>query len=375
MRIFVRGGFADVNADGLTILAEQAIPLDDVDAAMLAQEVKNAEEDVADAKDAATKATAESGCISSRKSKSRWARSPSAPNRREFTANGYAPDPDPRRVDRPDRLRYSSDHGRSGQLLPGLGGGGGDAAVAVASQQAAKSADAFAASRRTAPRLAPCRARPTLGASPLLDAVFNVDAVKIAPLSSADLGALAAWSSAGLKAGAVYILAGTGTTDIPTAAKDPKAIERIDVNTGDLCSLSIGRYMDGQIILQGAVAEVVAADPSASKNGPSTKCARGSRRRSRGSSRRCRSPASTMPGARLAWRCSPQLPRSSASCFSARNAPACAPHRTRPALRSAIKRPKTSSRRSIARLLAEVARGAFAFDVPVSQWLRGMMIR
>lgn len=58
-RIFVRGGFADVNADGLTILAEQAIPLAEVDPAMLAQDVKNAEEDVADAKDPAVKAAAE----------------------------------------------------------------------------------------------------------------------------------------------------------------------------------------------------------------------------------------------------------------------------------------------------------------------------
>jgi F-type H+-transporting ATPase subunit epsilon len=58
-RIFVRGGFADVNADGLTILAEQAIPLAEVDAALLAQEVKNAEEDVADAKDGAAKDAAE----------------------------------------------------------------------------------------------------------------------------------------------------------------------------------------------------------------------------------------------------------------------------------------------------------------------------
>jgi len=58
-RIFVRGGFADVNADGLTILAEQAIPLGEVDAAMLAQEVKNAEEDVADAKNGATRDAAE----------------------------------------------------------------------------------------------------------------------------------------------------------------------------------------------------------------------------------------------------------------------------------------------------------------------------
>ena len=54
-RIFVRGGFADTNPDGLTILAEQAIPLDELDPATLAAEIKNAEEDVADAKDGAAK--------------------------------------------------------------------------------------------------------------------------------------------------------------------------------------------------------------------------------------------------------------------------------------------------------------------------------
>lgn len=59
IRIFVRGGFADVSGEGLTILAEQAIPLDEVDSAMLAQEVKNAEEDVADAKDGEAKDAAE----------------------------------------------------------------------------------------------------------------------------------------------------------------------------------------------------------------------------------------------------------------------------------------------------------------------------
>jgi F-type H+-transporting ATPase subunit epsilon len=50
-RIFVRGGFAEVNPKGLTLLAETAIPLADLDAAALAQQVTNAEEDLADAKD------------------------------------------------------------------------------------------------------------------------------------------------------------------------------------------------------------------------------------------------------------------------------------------------------------------------------------
>src|SRR6185295_4530558 len=36
-KFFVRGGFADVNPAGLTILADQVIPLDELDAGRLAQ--------------------------------------------------------------------------------------------------------------------------------------------------------------------------------------------------------------------------------------------------------------------------------------------------------------------------------------------------
>jgi len=50
-RFFVRGGFAEVNPKGLTVLAEQAIPMEELSPDMLAQEVQNAEEDVADAGD------------------------------------------------------------------------------------------------------------------------------------------------------------------------------------------------------------------------------------------------------------------------------------------------------------------------------------
>lgn len=50
-KFFVRGGFAEVTLDGLTVLAEEAMPLAELDVAALEQRVKNAEEDVADAKD------------------------------------------------------------------------------------------------------------------------------------------------------------------------------------------------------------------------------------------------------------------------------------------------------------------------------------
>jgi F-type H+-transporting ATPase subunit epsilon len=57
-KMFVRGGFAEVNAGGLTVLAETAIPLADLDAAAIAAQIKNAEEDVTDAKSDETRAKA-----------------------------------------------------------------------------------------------------------------------------------------------------------------------------------------------------------------------------------------------------------------------------------------------------------------------------
>ncbi len=54
-RYFVRGGFAEISPAGLTVLAETAINLLELDAAQLAQAVKDAEEDVADATDDAVR--------------------------------------------------------------------------------------------------------------------------------------------------------------------------------------------------------------------------------------------------------------------------------------------------------------------------------
>ena len=51
-KLFVRGGFAEVSAGGLTILAEQAIPLAELDSARIDAEIKNLEEDLADAQTA-----------------------------------------------------------------------------------------------------------------------------------------------------------------------------------------------------------------------------------------------------------------------------------------------------------------------------------
>ena len=50
-RIFVRGGFAEVNPAGLTILAEEAVAVSELSPDDLAQKIKNAQEDVNDASD------------------------------------------------------------------------------------------------------------------------------------------------------------------------------------------------------------------------------------------------------------------------------------------------------------------------------------
>ena len=42
-RYMIQGGFADVTPDGLTILAEQCIPMSDVKADMIADDIKKAE--------------------------------------------------------------------------------------------------------------------------------------------------------------------------------------------------------------------------------------------------------------------------------------------------------------------------------------------
>jgi F-type H+-transporting ATPase subunit epsilon len=47
-RFVVRGGFAEVNPKGLTVLADFAAPVEDVDRDMLAAQIKDLEEDVAD---------------------------------------------------------------------------------------------------------------------------------------------------------------------------------------------------------------------------------------------------------------------------------------------------------------------------------------
>ena len=58
-RIYVGGGFADVTAQGLTILAEDAVDLSTLDKVAFDKDLHNAREDASDAKDGDAKAQAD----------------------------------------------------------------------------------------------------------------------------------------------------------------------------------------------------------------------------------------------------------------------------------------------------------------------------
>ncbi len=54
-RIFVRGGFAEATPESLTVLAEFALPLDELDVDVLNQQIKDTQEDFEDARDDETR--------------------------------------------------------------------------------------------------------------------------------------------------------------------------------------------------------------------------------------------------------------------------------------------------------------------------------
>jgi F-type H+-transporting ATPase subunit epsilon len=58
-RIFVGGGFAEVNERGCTVLAEEALPVEDLDAERARARLKDAEDDLREAKDEVERARCE----------------------------------------------------------------------------------------------------------------------------------------------------------------------------------------------------------------------------------------------------------------------------------------------------------------------------
>lgn len=93
----------------------------------------------------------------------------------------------------------------------------------------------------------------------LIDAVFDTRELAAGGARPmAELGHLNAWNLAVLKIGVVYILAGTGATDIAALGNDTAAQQRVEQNTVTFAP-EFGRYFDAQLALQGAIVDTVQA--------------------------------------------------------------------------------------------------------------------
>lgn len=70
--IFIRGGFADINSSGLTVLAEMAVPMDDLTPEAFAEEMRLAENELSEAADHHGRQSAAQKKIGDLESFKRW---------------------------------------------------------------------------------------------------------------------------------------------------------------------------------------------------------------------------------------------------------------------------------------------------------------
>jgi hypothetical protein len=154
------------------------------------------------------------------------------------------------------------------ELFPSLAA---DRELQAAAQKAAKAADDFAALTKDAYRTGkvPGLSDPSGGA--LIDTVFDVSLLKSKTgLAKADLGSLADWSAAGTKVGSVFIFSGTGVADPSKGSSDPAVLQQVDRNTAQYAP-ELGRYMDSELMLQGAMLDVIQAVNAGSSDNANTR--------------------------------------------------------------------------------------------------------
>jgi hypothetical protein len=93
-------------------------------------------------------------------------------------------------------------------------------------------------------------------AAPLLNTAFDTAAIKETRVPWSELLTLNKWNLAIIKIGVVYMLAGTGVSDIEAAGTTPGVADRVDRNTATFAP-ELGRYFDAQLHLQGAIMNTV----------------------------------------------------------------------------------------------------------------------
>jgi hypothetical protein len=149
--------------------------------------------------------------------------------------------------------------------LAGLMGPGTNAALATASDAAQKASAAFAQRAAGSEKSGqpPRESDPAVKAE--LRVVFDTSAIRRDPPGFDDLGAVNDWLAAATKVVTIYMLAGTGVTDISQGVQDPAVGPRIEQNVVDFAP-EYGGGIDAQLSLIQAEAQLVTekfgTDPS-----------------------------------------------------------------------------------------------------------------
>jgi hypothetical protein len=98
----------------------------------------------------------------------------------------------------------------------------------------------------------PRQAEPTIRG--LFDKIYDLKEIEGVPLALSEIGKAMAWLMAGEQVGTVYILAGTGVSDINKLPTDPTMQRRAHSNVAEFAG-EFSRYLDFQIKLIGIMAD------------------------------------------------------------------------------------------------------------------------
>ncbi|WP_146618813.1 hypothetical protein [Rhodoplanes elegans] len=98
---------------------------------------------------------------------------------------------------------------------------------------------------------------------PLLDMVFDTSDVT-GPVSFQELTPLSQRMVTGAQIGTVYMLAGTGTTDLAGLANDPQADAKVNRNVVRFAP-EMGRFLDFELVVQNAIVEAVLVQLASAK--------------------------------------------------------------------------------------------------------------
>ena len=88
----------------------------------------------------------------------------------------------------------------------------------------------------------------------LLDKVFDTSDFDGATLAASDIGRAMEWLNTGDRVGVVYMLAGTGVSEISKLPTDPRSQQRTHLNIAEFAP-EFARYLDFQVKLGGAMAD------------------------------------------------------------------------------------------------------------------------